>query len=101
MRPAAMPIQVFTLRERVESLMRAKPKAAMNAMMALLLRVRSRVDQRKSVGHTQAVFLRARLPASRAAQENGNASALGWRRKCSRVRWSGEPERRDALSGAS
>ena len=79
MTPAAMPIQILTLRERVESLMKAKPKAATKAMMALLLRVRRRVAPRKSAGHIQAVFLRARWPASKVAMEKRKPSALGWR----------------------
>src|SRR5438270_12997163 len=92
MRPAARPIQILTLRERVESLMRAKLKAEMKAMMALLLRVRRRVAPRKSAGHTQGVLLRARCAARRVAMEKRKPSALGWRKSSS-------PRRRSCVTG--
>src|SRR5260370_5228838 len=92
MRAAATPIQIFALRERVESLRKAKPKAATNAMMALLLRVRRRVAPRKRAGHAQAVLLRARWPASSVAMEKRKPSALGWRKSSS-------PRRRSWVAG--
>src|SRR5258708_31495707 len=92
MRPGATPIQIFALRERVESLRKAKQKAATNAMMAILLRVRRRVAPRKRAGHAQAVLLRARWPASSVAMENRKPSALGWRNSSS-------PRRRSWVAG--
>src|SRR5437016_5518198 len=112
MRPAATPIQILTLRERVESLMRAKPKAATNAMMALLLRVRRSVAPRKSAGQTQGVLLRARCAARRVAMERrvaGRKQGVGIAGVLPMVESAAAmnsvrlraTERMDALSGAS
>src|ERR1700730_7424177 len=92
MMPAAMPIRILTLRDKVESLNRAKPTAAENAMMELLLMVRRRVAARKNAGHIQMAVLRARWKPSRDAMAKRKPRVLGWRKSSS-------PRRRSAVAG--
>jgi len=90
--PAAVPIQIFVFRDTVESRIKAKPKAAANAMMELLLRVRRRVVARKSAGNAQGAALRARWLASRVAMQKKKPIALGWRK-------SSLPRRKSSVAG--